>query len=151
MFGRNELADWGVDVGDQAAIDRDADDRRQVRLGDAERHVNAPRRPELGDDVTTAHDDAVDRATLASRTDQLAVRLVGERRADELFEVARGLGLVFACERDCLFEALGVHAGVIGRPPLPIAARRKVGRLGDDGGDQQEADDEGCSQTRHDR
>ena len=106
-----------VEVTDQAARHGDAGQHGEVALGDAERHVGAPRVAPLGDEVARAQDEPVEVLARAHRPQHLRLgRLVGH--ADEpprLGDEVAGPGALMA--------AVPLH-----RRLEPVLAEAELGR-----------------------
>ncbi len=119
------ISNAGVDVLDQAAVQRQAEQRRQHALGGAVERLSGGGVAELGDDGAAAEDEAVGAAA------------AGRERPERLAEdallvrvVARALGLVRARELDGRLELRRVEAGrgrVAPRPGGVTRGRDVVG------------------------
>ena len=117
------LAHGILNVLDHAAIDRQAENCREIALGHAVCRVDTIRLAELRNDIPVADDDAVHiAAVLGHRADQPA------EEAHLIRQVLRPIGLLRFRERDGFCEKLLVHADV-GRLPLFPLSRDGSGRV----------------------
>ena len=73
----HQLAHRGIEVLQQAAVERQAGDGRDIALRDAERHVHTVRVAPLGHDIPVANDDPALHAPVLDRAEHAGERLPG--------------------------------------------------------------------------
>jgi len=83
-----------VEVHDEAAVERQPGDEREVALRRAEAHLDHARVAPAADRPVAVHDDTTRARAVEQRTDDLVDRLVGEDRTEIARHVARPRALV---------------------------------------------------------
>ncbi len=145
--GKDRAGDGGadrlVDILDQAIVEGDAGEHREIALGDREGHVGAGGVAPFGDDAPSLQDEAGRAAALAHRADDLGpgaalVPLdIPDIAAVRIVQAARPGTLLLAGEIDRGLQLLSVEAGLGGRDRLPEGAigggDEGIGRAGQGG------------------